>query len=164
MLPQMNWGSFASVSPELAELGQARFQRQQLCMVGTIRRNGWPRVSPCELDFVGDQLLLGMMWQSPKARDLLRDSRCVLHSCTSDRHGTEGDFKLYGRAQDVQDSTTRAAYRAAIKARIDWEPDDPFHLFEIDVESAGYIVFGEQPLALAWDPSGGTRRRPQRLE
>jgi Pyridoxamine 5'-phosphate oxidase len=126
--PQMNWVSFASASPELAELGRERFERQRLCMVGTIRRNGWPRVSPCELDLVGDQLLLGMMWQSPKARDLLRDSRCVLHSCTSDRHGTEGDFKLYGRAQDVRDSTRRDAYRAAIKARIDWEPDDPFHL------------------------------------
>lgn len=160
----MNWASFATASPELAELGRERFERQQLCMVGTIRRNGWPRISPCELDFVGDQVLLGMMWRSPKARDLLRDPRCVLHSCTSDRLGTEGDFKLYGRARDVRDSTSRDAYRAAIKARIDWEPDDPFHLFEIDVESAGYVVFGERPFALAWDPSGGTRRRSQRLE
>jgi hypothetical protein len=160
----MNWESFATASPELAALGRERFERQQLCMMGTIRPNGWPRISPCELDFVGDELMLGMMWQSPKARDLLRDPRCVLHTCTSDRLGTEGDFKLYGRARDVRDSTTRDAYRVAIRARIDWEPQDPFHLFAIDVESAGYVVFGEQRFALAWDPSEGTRRRPQRLE
>jgi hypothetical protein len=160
----MNWESFATASPELAALGRERFERQQLCMMGTIRPNGWPRISPCELDFVGDELMLGMMWQSPKARDLLRDPRCVLHTCTSDRLGTEGDFKLYGRARDVRDSTTRDAYRVAIRARIDWEPQDPFHLFAIDVESAGYVVFGEQRFALAWDPSDGTRRRPQRLE
>ena len=28
---------------------------------------GWPGISPCELEIVGDQLLLGMMWKSPKA-------------------------------------------------------------------------------------------------
>ncbi|MGN6169717.1 MAG: pyridoxamine 5'-phosphate oxidase family protein [Solirubrobacteraceae bacterium] len=160
----MNWGSFATASPELAVLGRERLEGKQLCMLGTIRRNGWPRISPCELDFVGDELMLGMMWQSPKARDLLREPRCVLHSCTSDRLGTEGDFKLYGQARDVQDSAARDAYRAAIRARIDWEPNDPFHLFAIDVDSAGYVVFGEQPSGLAWDQSGGTRRRSQRPE
>ena len=152
------------MSNSLAALGWERFARHELCMLGTVRRNGWPRISPCELDLVGEELMLGMMWQSPKALDLLADDRCVLHSCTSSRMGTEGDFKLYGRARDVSDSTTRDAYRAAIRARIDWEPQDPFHLFAIDVESAGYVVFGEQRFALAWDPSGGTRRRPQRLE
>jgi hypothetical protein len=151
-------------SSRLAGLGRERFERHQLCMLGTIRRNGWPRISPCELDFVGDELMLGMMWQSPKARDLLRDSRCVLHSCTSDRLGTEGDFKLYGRARDVPDSATRDAYRAVLAARIDWEPKDPFHLFEIEVQSAGYVVFGERGFALVWDRSGGTRRRSQRPE
>ena len=160
----MNWGSFAGANPELAALGWERFAQHQLCMVGTLRRNGWPRISPCELDLVGDDILLGMMWRSPKAADLLRDDRCVLHSCTSDRAGTEGDFKLYGRAREVRDRDTREAYRAAIRARIDWEPEDPFHLFAIDVESASYLMFGERPFALIWDPRGGTRRRSQRLE
>ena len=160
----MNWGAFARASPELAALGWGRFHRHALCMLGTLRKNGWPRISPCELDLVGDELLLGMMWQSPKALDLLRDNRCVLHSCTSDRMGTEGDFKLYGRAVDRQHPDVRAAYRTAIKARIDWEPAEPFHLFSIDVESAGFTVFGEDGYQLAWDPARGTRRRPQRPE
>jgi hypothetical protein len=88
-------------------------------MLGTLRRNGWPRISPCELDLVGDELLLGMRWQSPKARDLLRDDRCVLHNCTSHRDGTEGDFKLYGRARDEQDPALHEANRGAVRARLD---------------------------------------------
>ena len=160
----MNWGAFAAASPELAALGWERFSRHELCLLGTLRRNGWPRISPCELDLVGDELLLGMMWRSPKALDLLRDDRCVLHSCTSNRMGDEGDFKLYGRARDISDPATRDAYRAALKARIDWEPTDPFHLFGIDVDSAGFVTFGEERYGMSWDPERGTRRWSQRLE
>jgi hypothetical protein len=161
---EVNWAEFAQASAELAALGWQRFERHELCMLGTLRRNGWPRISPCELDLVGDELLLGMMWRSPKALDLLRDDRCVLHSCTSDRLGSEGDFKLYGRARDIQDAGTRDAYRAAIRARIDWEPTDPFHLFAIDIESASYITFGKDPFTIIWYPEQGTERRTQRLE
>jgi hypothetical protein len=42
-----------------------------------------------------------MMWQSRKALDLLRDPRCVVHSTVTDRAGTEGDVKVYGRAVPV---------------------------------------------------------------
>ena len=160
----MNWGQFAKASPELAALGRERFEARELCMLGTLRAGGWPRISPCELDLVGDELLLGMMWQSPKARDLLRDNRCVLHSCTSNRDGTEGDFKLYGRARDEHDPQIHEAYRAAVRSRIDWEPTGQFHLFAIEVSSAGFVIFSPDSYAIAWDPELGTRRWNQRLE
>lgn len=130
-------------------------------MLGTVRADGSPRISPCELDFVAGELMLGMMWQSRKALDLLRDPRCVLHSCTTDRMGTEGDVKVYGRAIDVRDPVARRAYRDAVKQRIDWAPDEPhFHAFTIDVESAGYITFAEPKTIVAWDPRRGTRALP----
>jgi pyridoxamine 5'-phosphate oxidase-like protein len=160
----MNWAQFAKASPELAALGRQRFEARELCMLGTLRANGWPRISPCELDFVAEELLLGMMWQSPKARDLLRDDRCVLHSCTSNKDGTEGDFKLYGRARDEHDRAVHDAYRAAVRKRIDWEPTGSFHLFAIEVDSAGFVVFSPESYAMAWDPARGTRRWNQRLE
>ena len=160
----MNWGEFAAAAPDLAQQGRDRFDVHELCMLGTLRATGWPRISPCELDIVGDQLLLGMMWESPKALDLLRDDRCVLHSCTSDRMGTEGDFKLYGRAVDQPDAAVRESYRAALRARIDWEPTEPFHLFAIDIVSAAYVVFGGDGSAVAWDPERGVRRWSQRPE
>jgi len=155
----MTWEEFAAACPELAALGEERLRGQELCLVGSLRRNGWPRISPCEPDFAAGRLFLGMMWQSPKARDLLRDPRCVVHSCTSDRIGTQGDFKLYGRAVDVKDQKLRKAYRDAIRARIDWAPEEPdYHLFAIDVESAGFVIFGDDRYGLAWDPSNGLRR------
>jgi hypothetical protein len=155
----MRWDGFAGASPELARLGEERLRARELCLVGTLRKGGHPRISPCEPDFVDGELMLGMMWRSPKALDLLRDPRCVVHSVVSNRMGTEGDFKLYGRAVDVRDDGRRARYRATIKARIDWEPAEPnFHLFAIDVESAGFVIFGEERYGLAWDPGRGLRR------
>ena len=154
----MDWGEFAQASPDLAALGWERFSSRELCMLGTLRSSGWPRISPCELDLVDRELMLGMMWRSPKALDLLRDDRCVLHSCTSDRKGTEGDFKLYGRGRPVEEQERLEGYKRAIRARLDWEPEGPFHLFAIDVESAGFMVFGQERYGLAWSLDRGTRR------
>jgi Pyridoxamine 5'-phosphate oxidase len=155
----VRWDEFARACPELAALGEGRLRARELCLVGTLRPNGYPRISPVEPDFVDGELMLGMMWRSPKVFDLRRDPRCVVHSVVSDRMGTEGDFKLYGRAVDVPDPPRRARYRETIKARIDWAPDEPkFHLFAIDVESAGFVVFGKEGYGLAWDPSDGLRR------
>jgi hypothetical protein len=155
----MRWDDFAAAVPDLAALGEERLRAKELCLVGTLRKIGWPRISPVEPEFVDGELLLGMMWRSPKALDLLRDPRLVVHSVVSERSGKEGDFKLYGRAVDVQDPDRRAAYRAAIKARIDWEPPEPnYHLFAVDIDSAGFVTFDEPRYGLAWDPAGGLRR------
>ena len=155
----MRWDVFAKRCPELAKLGEERLRARELCLVGTLRRNGYPRISPVEPDFVDGELMLGMMWRSPKALDLLRDPRCVVHSVVSDREGTEGDFKLYGRAVDVPEPERRGRYRQTIKERLDWAPDEPnYHLFAIDVESAGFVIFGGERYGLAWSPDSGLRR------
>jgi hypothetical protein len=114
------------------------------------------------MTFTEGELLLGMMWKSPKALDLLRDPRCVLHSCTSDRAGSEGDFKLYGQAREVTEPSLRDAYKAAVRARIDWEPPEPFHVFAIEIGSAGSVIFGDERFWMTWDPSRGLRRGRQR--
>jgi hypothetical protein len=162
----VRWDEFAAAAQELASLGEERLRGRQLCLVGTLRRNGWPRISPVEPDFVDGELMLGMMWRSPKAVDLLRDPRLVVHSVVSSRMGDEGDFKLYGRAVQVDDAERRARYRATIKARIDWEPTEPdYHLFAVDVDSAGFVTFAEEDrYGLAWDPERGLRRWDQRPE
>ena len=130
-------------------------------MVGTVRTDGSPRISPCELDWTEGELVLGMMWRSRKALDLLRDPRVVLHSCTTDRMGTEGDAKLYGRAVDVKEPELRQAYRQAVKSRIDWAPEEPnFHAFAIDIRSAGFITFAEPRRVLVWDADRGLREPP----
>jgi hypothetical protein len=158
----MRWQEFAAEAPELARLGEERLRSRELCLVGTLRRNGWPRISPVEPEFVGDELMLGMMWQSPKARDLLRDPRIVVHSTLTDRHDLSGDFKLYGRASTVEDDERLAAHREAIRARIDWVPPDPYHVFAVEIESAAFVTFAEPRYGLVWEAGGAVRRWEQR--
>ena len=133
----MTWQEFAVQAPELAACGAARFERTGLVMVATLRRDGWPRVSPVEPVFAGQQLYLGMMWRSVKALDLLRDSRCTIHNAVSDRTGVEGEFKVYGRAIEVSDRDERRRFGDAVYAKIGFRPEEPeFHCFAIDIERA----------------------------
>jgi hypothetical protein len=158
----MRWDDFAAAAPELARLGEERLRSRELCLVGTLRKNGWPRISPVEPEFVEGELMFGMMWRSPKALDLLRDPRLVVHSTLSDRHDLSGDVKIYGRAVAVDEPGRRDAYRHTVKARIDWEPSEPFHVFAVDIESAGWVQFREPRFGLAWEAGGELRRWAQR--
>ena len=136
-----SWQQFAAQAPELAALGEAQFARTGLALVGTLRRDGWPRISPVEPLITGGQLYLGMMWRSVKALDLLRDSRCVVHSTVSNRDGTEGEFKVYGRAVEVNDPEERRRFGDAVFAAIGFRPEEPeFHCFAISIES---VVFSQ---------------------
>lgn len=159
----MRWDEFAQEAPELASIGEERLRSRELCLVGTLRKNGWPRISPVEPDFVDGDLMLGMMWRSPKAVDLLRDPRILVHSTLTDRHDLSGDFKLYGRARPVEDPERRARYAATIKARIGWAPTEPnYHVFAVDIESAGFVTFAEPHFGLAWEAGNPVRRWEQR--
>jgi hypothetical protein len=159
----MRWTEFSDGCPQLARLGEERFLTHQLCRVGTLRRRGYPRISPCEPDFAEGELLFGMMWGSPKAQDLLRNPRCVIHSIVSEKSGTQGDFKLYARSQSVTKTPLDSAHRRAIKARSNWETPAEFHVFALNIISAGFVVFGDDAHGLPWDPTAGLRRWEQRL-
>ena len=137
----MTWLAFKNAAPSLAKLGEECLDRTGLALLGTLRSNGWPRISPVEFVIAHGQLYLGMMWRSRKALDLLRDPRCSLHSTVSDRSGGEGEFKLYGRAVNVQELEERKRYSAALYDKIGFMPEEPeYHLFSIDIESASFAV------------------------
>ncbi len=154
----MNWHQFTLTSPELAAIGQKRLEGPGLALIGTLRANGWPRISPVEAYIVDTQLLLGMMWRLKKALDLLRDPRVVVHSVTREREGTDGDFKVYGRVTDVADPAVRRRYGDVLEAKIAWRPAEPYHLFSVDIGDAAYIVFGRERFAMRWNPTQGFRR------
>ena len=97
----MIWEEFRLHAPKLAGLGEERFERSGLILLGTLRKNGWPRISPVEAYITDGHLYLGMMWQSLKALDLLRDPRCTVHSVVSKPDGSEGEFKVYGYARST---------------------------------------------------------------
>ena len=139
--PVVNWQEFRANAPHLAALGEERFDRTGLVLLATLRKNGWPRISPVEFVITGGKLYLGMMWQSRKALDLLRDPRCSLHSTVSDRNGAEGEFKLYGRGIEIKDLAERRRYCEALYAKIGFMPEEPeYHLFSVDIEGASFAV------------------------
>ncbi len=149
------WREFAAAAPELARVAEERIDATGVLLLGTIRVDGRPRISACEPYIVGDELLLGMMWRSKKALDLLRDPRITLATPRADREGADGDLKLYGTVTDVQDPERRRGYSDATWARIHWRPSDPYHLFAVAIESAGFISFGSDRRLLRWSPEAG---------
>ena len=156
----MRWSDFVAACPEIGELAERRLRADELVFLGTVRRDGSARVSPCELDFVDGEMMLGMMWRSHKALDLFRDPRVTVHSATGDRMNPGGDVKLRGIAREITDASTRERYRQVIRERIDWAPDEPeFHVFALDVEHAAYLRFGEESVALVWSPAEGLQQR-----
>jgi hypothetical protein len=154
----MRWDAFETACPQIAALANERFAGDEVVMLGTVRADGSARVSPCEVDVAVGRLLLGMMPGSRKARDLYRDPRIAVHSVPSGRMNPGGDVKVYGLAIDEQDPQVRAAYREALRARIDWAPEEPdYHLFSVDVREAAYMRFGQDAVALTWNPQDGLR-------
>lgn len=165
----MRWSEFAAAAPELAAVARGRLEERHLCLVGTLRGDGWPRITPVEPYIVGEELMLGMMWRSRKATDLLRDPRLVIHTIVTDWAGTEGDVKLYGVAEEVRDHGRRVALFEAIDAAHGWsleadEPDDDpeYHVFAVDIRRAGYTRFHDETWeAWSWDPSRDPALRKQ---
>lgn len=155
----MQWSDFEQQAPELAQLAKERFAATELVMLGTLRKNGWPRITPIEYTFFEGDLMLGGMWQSKKCLDLLRDPRCVVHSTTSNKNGQEGDVKVYGRAATL-DAEREERYWQHIFELMNWRPDGPAHVFALDIESAAYVTFsGEGTMRwLTW-PGNAWRER-----
>ena len=157
----MNWAEFEEAAPELARWGEERFKSTGLALVGTVRRDGLPRISPVEPLIVDGQLCLGMMWRSRKALDLLRDPRCLVQTTVCHREDPAEDLKLRGRAVDVQDPATIERYCEALQEAIDWRPQGQFHLFALEIESAAHIKYlenGDQVLQ-EWRPGSPAQER-----
>ncbi|HEY7946266.1 MAG TPA: pyridoxamine 5'-phosphate oxidase family protein, partial [Acidimicrobiales bacterium] len=83
----VTWGQFEIAAGPLAAVARERFEGAGLVLVGTLRRRGWPRISPVEPLLLDGRLYLGMMWRSMKALDLERDPRCVVHSVVTNSDG-----------------------------------------------------------------------------
>jgi Pyridoxamine 5'-phosphate oxidase len=156
----LNWKEFAATAPELAGFFEQRLAETQLCLLGTIASSGWPRISPCEAYIVDGDLMLGMMWQSRKARDLLRDPRLTVTTTQCDREAAHGDLKLYGYGVPIDEAGRKQALGDAQEAIIKWRPTEPFHVFALDVRTAAFISFGEQRRMLRWRAEAGVEVLP----
>ena len=152
----MKWQDFAGEAPELAQVGRRRLETTGLALLGTLRKDGSPRISPIEPVFAGEHLLLGLLSSSHKAADLRRDPRCTLLSVVTDPDGSEGEFRLHGRAvvcePDEREAAPRAWWRArdATAAVVVW----------IDIGAAAHVSWdleSGQMTVVRWDRDQGSQ-------
>ncbi|MEO3784218.1 pyridoxamine 5'-phosphate oxidase family protein [Actinocorallia sp. B10E7] len=103
-----DWNDVTETAPDFAEEVQALFDAHKHKTMATLRKDGSPRISGIEMAFVGGRVVLGMMPQSLKARDVRRDGRVAIHSASvepdpEDPAGWPGDAKISGLANEVTD-------------------------------------------------------------
>ena len=151
----MIWRDFEASAPALAELGRDRFERARVALLGSLRADGTPRISPIGPYLVMGHLLFGVM-RSGKTHDLLRDPRCTIHSSVSDPNGADGEFKVYGQAVVVPPDVRDGSYDAWWKAH----PPEASHVFSMDIASAvfvGWEVEQGEVAITTWSPDAGVR-------
>ncbi|HEY4023409.1 MAG TPA: pyridoxamine 5'-phosphate oxidase family protein [Pseudonocardiaceae bacterium] len=109
------WDQFQKVAPHIAAVFERRHAAtDNLCMLGTLRPDGFPRISPMEPRFFEGQLWIGGMPGTAKFEDLTRDPRFALHTATIDTHVTDGDAKVWGTIEDVADEELHQRYADAL--------------------------------------------------
>jgi hypothetical protein len=159
----MDWSDVEDAQPRLARRGYQLLIEPGVVLVVTIRRDGTARLSPVEPLVLGGELWLSMMWQSGKARDLLRDPRILVHSIVAGREGAAGEFKVRGTARSVTDEEAQQRYADTVKGTLGWSPQPGrFHLFAVDISHVSFIRYdtasGDQYVAM-WPPGREFIRR-----
>jgi Pyridoxamine 5'-phosphate oxidase len=160
------WTALSAEAPEIAEMAERRLVATGLLMLATLRRDGFPRISPVEtvvadgrLTLHDGRLWLGMMPGSTKSRDLQRDHRFGLHSATADKNVTDGDVKMWGTAQLVTGHDTLAKLSDDIYASVGHRFEvGEFDAFDLDLLGASTVeVRGDTMYVATWTPGAGVR-------
>ncbi len=124
----------AAQAPEVADacLRLLKGDGATVSYLGTVRKDGGPRVHPVMPMIADGRLYTFIVSMSWKYQDLLRDGRYALHSSNSTIDGEE--FYLTGPAHPIDSPDVRIAVRASCDNRIG--EHDFEQLFELDVDYA----------------------------
>jgi hypothetical protein len=155
------WSEFVEEAPRIAEVFVRRHGATgKLCMLSTLRSDGYPRISPMEPRIFEGRLVLVGMPGTTKFRDLARDPRFCLHTATVDPYVGDGDAKLWGRALNVQDTGLHERFADALFG--DHGPDlrgqafDPFYV--ADLSGASCVEYADGQLTITiWKPGAAER-------
>lgn len=160
------WTEFTHDAPEIAEVAERRLAATGLMMLGTLRRDGFPRISPMEPVLVDGRLVLheGRLWlammvDSTKARDLRRDGRFALHTATDDKMVTEGDVKMWGVATEVTDRGTLSQFSDQIFASVGHRFEvGQFDAFDVELLGASSVAVRDDAMFVTtWRPGAGVK-------
>lgn len=141
------WTDFAAAAPRIAEVFTRRHAATgNLCMLGTLRPDGFPRISPMEPRFLeGDLWLVGMP-HTAKFADLQADPRFALHTATVDTQVSDGDAKLWGRVEDIRDEALHQRFAEAVYADIglDLRGQRFDQFLRADIVGAASVAVGDE--------------------
>lgn len=152
-----SWTEFAAVSPRIAAVFARRHAATgSLCLLATLRSDGFPRISPMEPVLFEDRWWLVGMPGTTKFRDLERDPRFSLHTATVDTQVGDGDAKLWGVVQDVQDAALHARFADDLYERtgmdLRGERFAPFFGVDVAGPSCVEIVDGHLDITICTPP------------
>ena len=151
----LTWSELERAAPEITAPGRELLERFQFVFVGTLTKDGSPRVNPCEAYVIDGHLLLNMMPRSLKALDLLRDPRIYVHTPVISKDGVEGEFKLGGTATVLEDEELRRKLDDLFWKTIGWRPAPESHYFEVLGNRVAYHRYGDEEVALRWRDRSG---------
>jgi hypothetical protein len=157
----MIWAEFEDAAPILAAVARQRLAASRVALLGTVRADGSPRISPIEPYFSGSHLLFGAMAWSHKAGDLSRDPRLTLHNTLTGPDNGEPEIKLHGLAV-AADSATRASCPDGWWHR---QPSDRALVFAVQLTAATLVEWdlaAAQLTVTSWTTATGLRTRQRR--
>jgi hypothetical protein len=155
------WREFVVEAPRIAEVFVRRHAATgNLCLLATTRSDGYPRISPMEPRIVDGRLVLAGMPGTVKFRDLERDARFCLHTATVDPHVGDGDVKLWGIVQDVQDPELQRLFAEKVFAEVGLDLRGrqfrPFYVGELTGASSLNLENGQLAITI-WRPGEAER-------
>jgi hypothetical protein len=150
------WKEFAESAPSIAAVFARRHAATgNLCLLATLRSDGFPRISPMEPRIFDGQLVIGGMPDTTKFRDLARDPRFCLHTATVDAHVKDGDAKLWGVVDNIQDKALHQRFAAALfeETGFDLRGRDFDHFYVADLIGASSVAVGDGHMDVTiWQP------------
>jgi hypothetical protein len=153
-----------SAEPVLADRVRAILSSTTNAVLGTIRRDGSPRLSGADPYFHDGQLRLWSMPGARKGQDLRRDPRVVVHSIPWDsrrlRDGAAdvgaADAKVSGTAVLTSDPDVRSAFRTWLQSQRGFEPPEDWDLFTVDIDELTVVSADTGQLVIdRWSTADG---------
>jgi Pyridoxamine 5'-phosphate oxidase len=155
------WSELKEQAPRITTIFERRHAATgNLCMLATLRSDGFPRISPLEPGLFEGELWLVGMPGTTKFLDLGRDPRFCLHTATVDTQVSDGDAKLWGVVHDVQDPGLHQRFAEDLYARTGFDLRGqvftPFYAADVTGASAVEVGDGHMDVTV-WKPGEAER-------
>lgn len=156
------WQEFLQAAPQIGSVFSRRLAAcGSLAFLGTIRRDGSPRISPMEPRPHAGQLCIVGMPGTRKFDDLARDPRFTLHTASADPQLTDGDAKISGSVRELPDVDFHRGFAEQLFADTGFDIRDEifphFYVADITQASSVQIVDGEHLDITLWAEGGPER-------